>query len=119
MIKAEKIFDKYIPICEKVNSITKKVNSALIQNKKYLKGEKRCNTKESFQCFYVPVILFDSVYRKDGKYYPKVFLEKLIYDFIWRNIMNFGFWNFGSSHLKYKKILEILGIFLKFPFPEI
>ena len=44
MIKAEKIFDKYIPICEKVNSIIKKVNSALIQNKKYLKAEKRCNT---------------------------------------------------------------------------
>ena len=36
------------------------------------------NTKESFQCFYILVILFDSVYRKDGNYYPKVFLEKFI-----------------------------------------
>ena len=37
--------------------------------------------KESFPCFYIPVILFDSVYRKDENYYPKAFLEKFIYNF--------------------------------------
>ena len=63
------------------NIIIKKINSELIYNKKYLKAEKRFNTKESFQCFYIPVILFDSVYRKDRKYYPKVLLEKFIHNF--------------------------------------
>ena len=63
------------------NTIKKEINRKLIYNKQYLKAEKRFNTKESFQCFYIPVILFDSVYRKDGNYYPKVFLEKLFYNF--------------------------------------
>ena len=54
------------------NTIKKEINRELIYNKQYLKAEKRFNTKESFQCFYIPVILFDSVYRKDGNYYPKV-----------------------------------------------
>ena len=63
------------------NTIKKEINRELIYNKQYLKAEKRFNTKESFQCFYIPVILFDSVYRKDGNYYPKVFLEKRIYNF--------------------------------------
>ena len=34
------------------------------------------NTKRGFQCLYAPVILIDSVYRKDETYYSKVFLEK-------------------------------------------
>ena len=38
------------------------------------------NTKESFQFFYIPVILFYSVYKKDGNHYPKLFLEKLIHN---------------------------------------
>ena len=29
--------------------------------------------KESFQCFYIPVILFGWVYREDANYYPKLF----------------------------------------------
>ena len=58
----------------KVSNIIKKTNSELICNEKYLKTEKRFNTKESFQCFYTLVILFDAVNRKDGYYYPKVFL---------------------------------------------
>ena len=41
------------------NTIKKEINSELIYNKQYLKAEKRFNTKESFQCFYIPVILFD------------------------------------------------------------
>ena len=63
------------------NIIKKKINIELIYNKKYLKTEKRFNTEESFQCFYIPVILLDSVYRKEGNYYPKVFLEKFIHNF--------------------------------------
>ena len=50
---------------------SKKINSNLVYNKKYLK----INTKESFQCFYAPVILIDSIYRKDENYYLKVLLE--------------------------------------------
>ena len=67
---------------KKVSNIIKtQFNSKLIYNKKYLKAERRFNTKESFQSFYIPVILFDSVYRKDGNYYPKVFSEKFIHNF--------------------------------------
>ena len=53
--------------------------------------------KESFQCFYIPVILIDSVNRKDGNYSPKVFLEKFIPNFFLRSVRNFSFWGFGSS----------------------
>ena len=50
--------------------------------KKYSdKTEKRFNTKENCKCFYILVILFESVYTKDGNYYPKVFLEKFIHNF--------------------------------------
>ena len=68
-----------------------------MHNKKYLKAENRFNTKESFQCFYIPVTLIDLIYRKDENYYPKVFLEKLIHNFFWRNIKFFCFLGFGSS----------------------
>ena len=85
MIKDEKIFDKYMTIWEKVSIIRKKkFNSEFTYNRKYLKAEKIFNTKESFQCFYIPVILFDSVHRKDGNYYPEVFLEKFIHNLFWR-----------------------------------
>ena len=40
---------------------------------------------------------FDSVYEKDGNYYLKVFLEKFIHNYFWRNIRNVSFWGFGSS----------------------
>ena len=36
-------------------------DSELKYNKKYLKTEKWFNTKESFKCSYMPVILLDSV----------------------------------------------------------
>ena len=74
MIKDGKIFDKY-----------------------YLKAEKRFNTKESFQCFYIPVTLFDSMYGKGGNYYPKVFLEKFIHAFFSEKYKKFrflGLWKF-------------------------
>ena len=74
----------------------KKNYSELIYNKKYLKVEKRINTKESFHFVYVPV-LFDSVYRKNGIYFPKVFLEKFIHNFFGRNIRNYSFLGFGKS----------------------
>ena len=78
MIKDENIFDKYMTIYEKVNNILqKKVKSKIIYDKKYLKAETRFNTNKTFHCFYIPEILLDSVYRKDGNYYPKVVLEKI------------------------------------------
>ena len=50
-------------VWEKVsNTIKTNLNSELICNKKCPKAEKRFSRKESF---YIPVILFDSVYRKD------------------------------------------------------
>ena len=55
------------------------------------------NKKKSFQCFYIPVILFDSVYGKDGNYYPKVLWEKFIHNVFERSIIKFGFRVFGSS----------------------
>ena len=67
MINNGKIFDKYMTISEKVNIMKnkeyseKKDNSEMIYSKIYLKAEKRFNTKESFQCFYIPVILLDWV----------------------------------------------------------
>ena len=74
MIKDEKNFDKYMTISEKVSYIIiEKTNSELIYNKKYLKVNKRFNTKENFQCFYIPVILFDSVYGKDETIIEKCF----------------------------------------------
>ena len=92
MIKDENLFDNYMTIWEKViNVIKQKFNSELIYNRQFLKAGKRFNTKERFQCFYIPVILFDSFYRKDGKYYRKVFLEKIILNFFRRSIINFGF----------------------------
>ena len=36
----------------------------------------KINTKGELQCLYTPVLLTDSIYRKDENYYPKVFLEK-------------------------------------------
>ena len=63
IIKDEKIFDKYMTVWEKVrNTIKANLNSELICNKKYPKTEERFSRKESF---YIPEILFDSVYRKD------------------------------------------------------
>ena len=79
----------------------------MIYNKKYLIATKQFNTKESLQCFYTPVILIDSVYRKDEKYYPKMFLEKFIHNFFWRNIRNFGFWGFESSSQKIRSFLSL------------
>ena len=77
LTKEERVFDKYDEIWEKVSNIIKKeFDSNFVYNKKYLKAEKKIYTKENFQCFYKPVVLIDSVYRKDENYYPKVFLEK-------------------------------------------
>ena len=96
--KRQKKFDKYITIWENVCNIIKKINIELVYNKKYLKAEKTFNT--NFHCFYIPVILFDSVSRKDGNYYSQHFLEKS------KKFWFLGLWQFL---LKYKKV----------PFPEI
>ena len=43
------------------------------------------NTEECFYCFYTPLILTDSVYRKGENYYSKVCLEKFINNLFWRS----------------------------------
>ena len=60
----------------KGSNMIKIINSELIHNKSYLNAEKRFNAKERFQCFYKSVILFDSIFRKDGNHYVKVLFEK-------------------------------------------
>ena len=70
-------------IWEKVSNIRKKkFNSELMYNKKVSKIWKRFITRKSFPYFYIPVILLDSIYRKDENYYPKVFLEEFINKFL-------------------------------------
>ena len=91
MIKDESIFYKYMTVWEKVSNIIKNIISELIHNKKYLKAERR-----KLSVFYIPAILFDSVYGKVGNYHPKVFLERFIHKFFWRITINFGFWDFAS-----------------------
>ena len=34
-------------------------------------------SKEDFQCLYRPIILIDSIYRKDENYYPTTFFTLL------------------------------------------
>ena len=89
MIKDEKFVDEYMKIWEKVSNALKKNNSELVCNKKYVKAEKNFNATEILQCFYILVILIDSVYKKDEHYYPKVFLEKVIHNVFRRSIRNF------------------------------
>ena len=80
VINEEKVFDKRNEIWKNVsNVVAKKINSELVYNEKCIKAENKINAKESFQCFYIPVILIDLVYKKNENYYPKVILEK--YDF--------------------------------------
>ena len=62
-------------ILEKVRNIIKnKFNSELVYSKKYLKAGKK--HKKRLQYLYAPITLINSIYRKDGNYYPEVFLEK-------------------------------------------
>ena len=62
-------------ILEKIRNIIKnKFNSKLIYSKEDLKSEKKIHKRRL--SMFTPVILIDSVYRKDEKYYLKVFLEK-------------------------------------------
>ena len=74
-VKKEKVFIKYMEILEKVRNIMKsKSNSELIYGKKYLKAEKNhTHAKGGLQCLHAPLILIDSIYRKEENYYPKVF----------------------------------------------
>ena len=75
IIKEEDVFGMYMEIWEKGNNIIKKLTVNLYKVKKYLIA------KKTFECCYrigiqVPVILIDSVYKKDENYYPKVFLKE-------------------------------------------
>ena len=58
---------------------------------------KKFDRKESFQCFYILVILIDSVYKKDENCYPKVFLERFIHKLFWRSVGNFVRRNIRAS----------------------
>ena len=70
LIKEEIAFIKFMKILGKVRNIIKnKFNIKLIYSRKYLKIEK-IDTKGGFQCLYTPVILIDSIDRKDENYYP-------------------------------------------------
>ena len=98
MIKHEKSLDKYMIVLEKVSNITKKIiYNKLIYNKFYLKAEEKFNIKDGFHCFYIPVILFDSIYVNSGNYYPKMFFVKLFITFFWKNVISFDFLGFGSA----------------------
>ena len=60
-------FGKKLAILPKQNLIEN------LYKKKYLKAEKKINTKEGFHCACARVILIDLVYRKDENYYLKYF----------------------------------------------
>ena len=51
--------------------------------------------------------MFDLVYRKDGNYYPKGFLENIFHNFFWRNIINFVFLGLWKFLLKCKKFFKL------------
>ena len=89
----EEILIKFNEIWEKVtNIIYKEFDTNPIYNEKYIKPKtkvhnKKVNTNfhsnkiphESLECVCLSVTLLDSVYRKDNKYYPQVFLEECQY----------------------------------------
>ena len=115
MIKDEKKIDKNVTILEKVSKIIKKfLNSEIIYNKKYPKTGKRFIAKERFQCFCILLLLFYSVYTKDGNYHLKVFLEKIVHNFCRKCKFWFlGFWKFFLK----KRVFQAWG--QEVPFPKI
>ena len=84
----------------------KKIDGELVCNKKNLKAEKKFITKECFQCFNIPIILIESVYRKDENLFPKMFTERSIHNFLLRGMRNFGFCGLGSSSWNITKLFQ-------------
>ena len=77
-MQEEIVFIKYMKTFEKVSNIIKnKFNSKLISSQNYLKAENK-NTKGGFQYWFAPIMLIDSVHRKDQNYYLKRFLKNII-----------------------------------------
>ena len=89
LMKDEKLLKKYNEIRKRVGSIIKKEFYSKLE---YLKTKiksynRKINTnfhnnkipKQDSQCICLPVILIDSVYRKDKDYYPQMFLEECKY----------------------------------------
>ena len=75
-MQEEIVFIKYMKTFEKVSNIIKnKFNSKLISSQNYLKAENK-NTKGGFQYWFAPIMLIDSVHRKDQNYYPKASFKK-------------------------------------------
>ena len=94
---------------KKVSNITKK-KKILITNLyiiKISKSWKKILHKRKLHCFNIPVILFNSVYRNDENYYPKVFLEKFIHNSFWRSVIDFGFWGYGSFSWNIRKVRSL------------
>ena len=103
LIKDDKIFKKYNEIWEKVtNIIYREFFSNPKYNEKYIKTKievynKNVNTNfhgnkipnEILECVCLSVIFLDSVYRKDNKYFPEVFLEECKYFFKEKKFHNY------------------------------
>ena len=93
LIKDNKLLEKYNEIQEKVRNINyKEFDSNPVCNEKYIKTKikdynKKVNTNfngnkmpiESLECNCLSVILLNSFYKKDNKYYPQMFLEECKY----------------------------------------
>ena len=77
--KKGKVFIQYIEILEKIRKIMKSTFNRELIIKKHLKAEKKKH-KRSLQCLYAPVILVDSIYRKDEDNYSKMFSEKYYFN---------------------------------------
>ena len=51
--------------------------------------------------------MFDLVFKKDGNYNPKVFVEKIIHNDFWRNITDFSFCCFESFSRNVRRFLSL------------
>ena len=70
---------------------------------------------ESLECVYLPVILLDSVYKEDNKYYPLVFFEECKYVVKEKKIHNyFTDYEEISSDSNEEDLLEKIHIEKKF-----
>ena len=93
MIKDDGLIKKYNEIWKKVkNNLKIEFDSEPVYDEKYLKAKINSNNgeintnfhnneipEEDSECIWLLVILIDSAFRTDKKYYPQVFLEECKY----------------------------------------
>ena len=93
MIKDDGLIKKYNEIWKKVkNNLKIEFDSEPVYDEKYLKAKINYNNgeintnfhnneipEEDSECIWLLVILIDSAFRTDKKYYPQVFLEECKY----------------------------------------